>query len=364
MKHLKLFEDFKVKNITVDDIVDCIQKSGSIYATIVKDLPDNNPETSLKPVSIDEDGLVTVLIDGDEYEVDLKDVKRIEESLSTRQDVVQTLKDISLDIQDMGYRVLVGEDPAIPSQFGGLHKRRDEYNLKRRVLINIDKNTQGRKPLFDISEIKYYLLRVIGFLESEGFNPVIFVPKRDNPSGSDYTQMFFDKNVKIGEGIFKCENRIFDYPISWLEIKAERVHISESKRSYTKEDHHNLDELVQDIKNIMLDIIDEYQLIDITPSNLEHININDNDIDYELAENPNSYGIYSDVKYTRHGAYGVVIIRINCKKLYDEQAPSMGKEEGLFKELILRLDTIGHSYVEFEETSMVDTLTIEVTPRN
>jgi hypothetical protein len=78
MKHIKLFEDFKVKNITVEDIMNCIQKSGSIYATIVKNFPDNDPKTPLKPVSVDEDGLVTIEYDGSEYEVDLNDVEKIE----------------------------------------------------------------------------------------------------------------------------------------------------------------------------------------------------------------------------------------------------------------------------------------------
>ena len=79
MKWMKFFEDFKVKNITQEDIIKCIKKSGFIYATIVKEFPDNNPKDPLKPVSIDEDGLITVEYDGKEYEVELKDVEKIED---------------------------------------------------------------------------------------------------------------------------------------------------------------------------------------------------------------------------------------------------------------------------------------------
>lgn len=79
MKWIKLFEDFKVKNITVDDVVNCIKNSGSIYSTIVKNFPDNDPKTPIKPVSVDEDGLITVEIDGGEYEVDINDVEKIED---------------------------------------------------------------------------------------------------------------------------------------------------------------------------------------------------------------------------------------------------------------------------------------------
>jgi len=83
MKRLKLFEDFKLNNeegelITVDDIIKCIKNNGVIYTSIVKDYPDNNPEEPINPVSIDDDGLITVDIDGSEYNVDIKDVEKID----------------------------------------------------------------------------------------------------------------------------------------------------------------------------------------------------------------------------------------------------------------------------------------------
>ena len=83
MRYIKLFEDFKQNNqegtlITQDDIIKCIKDGGVIYTTIIKDLPDNNPESAIKPIDIDEDGLITVEIDGEEYSVDLKDVEKIE----------------------------------------------------------------------------------------------------------------------------------------------------------------------------------------------------------------------------------------------------------------------------------------------
>jgi len=83
MKWIKFFEDFKNNNeegslITIDDVVNCIKKGGLIYSTIIHDYPDNEPEQGLKPVDIDEDGLVTVEIDGKEYTVDLNDIEKIE----------------------------------------------------------------------------------------------------------------------------------------------------------------------------------------------------------------------------------------------------------------------------------------------
>jgi hypothetical protein len=78
MKHIKLYEDFKVKNITTDDIVTCIQNGGVIYATVINGYPKNDPEIPLNPLSVDDDGTVTVDIDGQQHEVELKNIDKIE----------------------------------------------------------------------------------------------------------------------------------------------------------------------------------------------------------------------------------------------------------------------------------------------
>ncbi len=83
MKWIKFFEDFKNNNeegslITVDDIIKCIKEKGVIFSTIVKEYPNNNPDKPLTPIDIDEDGLITVEVDGEEYYVDLNDVEKIE----------------------------------------------------------------------------------------------------------------------------------------------------------------------------------------------------------------------------------------------------------------------------------------------
>ena len=83
MKWIKLFEDFKQNNeegtlITIDDIINCIKKRGVIYATIIKEYPGNNPKDPITPIDIDEDGLITVEIDGEEYYVDLDNIEKVE----------------------------------------------------------------------------------------------------------------------------------------------------------------------------------------------------------------------------------------------------------------------------------------------
>lgn len=82
MRYLKIYEDFKNNNpdgslITADDVMKCIQAGGVLYATIIKEFADNDPKKPLKPVSIDDDGLVTIEYDGNEYEVSLKNIESI-----------------------------------------------------------------------------------------------------------------------------------------------------------------------------------------------------------------------------------------------------------------------------------------------
>lgn len=75
-KHIKMYENF-TSPISINDIVKCIEDGGLIYAKSVKNYPNNNPKTPLTPVSIDEDGLVTVDVDGKNYEVELKYIDKI-----------------------------------------------------------------------------------------------------------------------------------------------------------------------------------------------------------------------------------------------------------------------------------------------
>jgi uncharacterized protein YwgA len=43
-RYIKTFEDFKMKNINIDDIISCIENGGLIYTNIVKNYPEHNPE--------------------------------------------------------------------------------------------------------------------------------------------------------------------------------------------------------------------------------------------------------------------------------------------------------------------------------
>jgi hypothetical protein len=73
-----LSERFKYKNITPEEIRETIKKGGYIYATIVKGFPNNDKNEPLKPVDIDDEGLITVEFRGQIYEVDIEDVDKVD----------------------------------------------------------------------------------------------------------------------------------------------------------------------------------------------------------------------------------------------------------------------------------------------
>lgn len=78
MKRIKLFEDFQKSKFSIEEIRKCIIEGGVIYATIINTYPDNEPEDPLEPLSIDDDGDITVNIDGSEHIVKLKNVEKID----------------------------------------------------------------------------------------------------------------------------------------------------------------------------------------------------------------------------------------------------------------------------------------------
>ena len=78
MKYLKLFETFKVKGITVNDIINCIGNGGIVYCGMIYDFPEHDKKDKLFPVSVETDGIVSVVINGKNYDINIKDIIRIE----------------------------------------------------------------------------------------------------------------------------------------------------------------------------------------------------------------------------------------------------------------------------------------------
>ena len=107
MKWIKLFEDFKQNNqagdlITIDDIIKAKENGERIFATIVEEIPGNDPKEPLEIKDVDDDGLITVDYKGKIGYVKLTDVKKIGEKQneSIENDIDIDLKSIIDSIPD------------------------------------------------------------------------------------------------------------------------------------------------------------------------------------------------------------------------------------------------------------------------
>jgi hypothetical protein len=94
MKWIKLFEEFKKNNeagdlITPEDIIKAKNDGQKIYATIIEEIPGNNPDEPLIIKDIDEDDLISVDYKGKTGYVKLKNVDKIGEEI--RESVVNEI---------------------------------------------------------------------------------------------------------------------------------------------------------------------------------------------------------------------------------------------------------------------------------
>lgn len=76
MKHIKLFENYKIDNITESDIIDTIENNGTIQVLSIKDKEDHKEDDYMTPVDIDGDSII-VDIDGEIYTTKLEFVTSI-----------------------------------------------------------------------------------------------------------------------------------------------------------------------------------------------------------------------------------------------------------------------------------------------
>ncbi len=78
MKWIKLFEDFKESDITIDDVINTIKNDGMIWTKSIKDYEDHKTDTPIKPIEIDNNGDISVELDGNIYYTKLNYVYKID----------------------------------------------------------------------------------------------------------------------------------------------------------------------------------------------------------------------------------------------------------------------------------------------
>lgn len=73
MKHLKYFE-----SVSLDDVIGCIDNGNVLYIKAIPEVPGHNPEEAVRPVSITDDGIITIEINGEYHDALLRNVSKIE----------------------------------------------------------------------------------------------------------------------------------------------------------------------------------------------------------------------------------------------------------------------------------------------
>ena len=80
-KYIKTFESFN-GTIVQDEIVDLIQGGKKIYVKFIEDYPEHDNEQSYVPVDIDDEGNITLDIDGDLYYTKYEWIEGVDETVS------------------------------------------------------------------------------------------------------------------------------------------------------------------------------------------------------------------------------------------------------------------------------------------
>lgn len=132
---------------------------------------------------------------------DLIEDEKVEESLTDEEPEVQEIREICLELNDIGFRVQVDEIP----QF-----KRGEIKIK----VTIDDFRNGYRSLFNINDIQETLQRIQDFMTESGYDVEIFIPKKIHNN-----QMI---KIRFINGQASIDNDYgyekVDYKITWCEM--------------------------------------------------------------------------------------------------------------------------------------------------
>ena len=77
IKSYHKFNESEQTKFSKEDIIKCYEEDRPIFAEIIGNFPNNDKDLPLKVVSVDDDGLISVLIDNELKFVELKNVDRL-----------------------------------------------------------------------------------------------------------------------------------------------------------------------------------------------------------------------------------------------------------------------------------------------
>jgi hypothetical protein len=144
MKYLKLFEEYKVDNITEQDIIDTIEQNGKIKVSSIKDLPSHNKDEYIRPVDIDGDSII-VEVDGKQYVTKLKFVTTLEYSEIKESVITDEQREQILSSPD-GFNTREDAEKELEWLEGKMSRLPQLVRLYRVVFIDEDGNYDSSKP--------------------------------------------------------------------------------------------------------------------------------------------------------------------------------------------------------------------------
>lgn len=131
----------------------------------------------------------------------IKKYLQYKEGLQSEEPEVETLRDICLEIEDIGFRVIVDEIP----QFRG-----GEVKIK----VSIDQFRGYRRP-FDIEKIKDVLLRIQDYMTDCGYRVEIYIPAKSHNNRYQRIRIFNDNIIEYEDSDY---DKPIDYTVTWCEI--------------------------------------------------------------------------------------------------------------------------------------------------
>ena len=131
---------------------------------------------------------------------DLLPDESVEESLVEEESEVQEIRDICLELNDIGFRTDINEIPQIKKEI--------------KIRVTIDDFRKGYRSPFDIQDIKETLERIQDFMTERGYQVEIFIPQKHHTTRMDKIR-FQDDSVVIDSF-----GKIYpiDYKISFCEM--------------------------------------------------------------------------------------------------------------------------------------------------
>lgn len=137
---------------------------------------------------------------------DLISDEPVEESLIEEEPEVQEIRDICLELNDIGFRTKADEIP----QF-----KRGEIKIK----VTIDDFRKGYRSPFNINDIKETLERIQDFMTDKGYSVEIYIPEKSHNNRMQRVRFFNGNIIRLEDADNDSQ---IDYSITWCEIFIEK----------------------------------------------------------------------------------------------------------------------------------------------